>query len=205
MGPASIRPGRGDGRGAWRLGAVQSQGCWRGWRQGWRAWVAEGTRRSHGCGPWARPTIGQGRAGEARFRSLVKQPAAREDNAGTGARRLAREGEALGVFRAVPGGSAAEPRGARPPRRGVWRKRWQGPDSEQGQRVVERGLAWRHRGRSRGRPTLPRLVAAVSWLLNGARLDRNWSMQHEALLVPSTPGSGTMTKIQQFVQEHDHG
>ena len=50
-----------------------------------------------------RPTVGQWRAWYARFRALINQHAAREDKAGTFARRLAREGEALWVFLDVPG------------------------------------------------------------------------------------------------------
>jgi transposase len=50
-----------------------------------------------------RPTVGQWRAWYARFRSLVNQHTARADKAGTFARRLAREGEALWVFLDVQG------------------------------------------------------------------------------------------------------
>jgi transposase len=50
-----------------------------------------------------RPTVGQWRAGYARFRSLINRHATREDKAGTCARRLEREGEALWVFLDVEG------------------------------------------------------------------------------------------------------
>jgi transposase len=50
-----------------------------------------------------RPTGGQWRAWYARFHSLITQHATCEDKAGTFARRLAREGEALWVFLDVPG------------------------------------------------------------------------------------------------------
>jgi transposase len=50
-----------------------------------------------------RPTVGQWRAWYARFRHLLRQHTAREDKAGTFARRLAREGESLWVFLDVPG------------------------------------------------------------------------------------------------------
>jgi transposase len=50
-----------------------------------------------------RPTVGQWRAWEARFRSLINRHATREDKAGTFARRLERAGEALWVFLDVEG------------------------------------------------------------------------------------------------------
>jgi transposase len=50
-----------------------------------------------------RPTVGQWRAWYARFSSLITQHTAREDEAGTFARRLAREGESLWVFLDVEG------------------------------------------------------------------------------------------------------
>jgi hypothetical protein len=49
------------------------------------------------------PTVGQWRAWHARFRPLLRQHTARKDIAGTFARRLTREGEALWVFLDVPG------------------------------------------------------------------------------------------------------
>jgi transposase len=55
----------------------------------------------------ARPTVGQWRAWYARFSALVNRHTARPDNAGTFARRLQREGEALWVFLDVPGVEAA--------------------------------------------------------------------------------------------------
>jgi transposase len=50
-----------------------------------------------------RPTVGQWRAWDARFRHVLAQHARREDKAGTFARRLEREGESLWVFLDMPG------------------------------------------------------------------------------------------------------
>jgi transposase len=135
-----------------------------------------------------RPTVGQWRAWYARFRSLVNQHAARQDNAGTFARRLDREGESLWVFLDVQGVEAPNNIAERAHRFGVlWRKRSQGTCSEKGNRWVERVLSLRHTCRIRGRPTFPMLVEAVACLFKGERPDLNWLMQHESLPVPSTP------------------
>jgi transposase len=135
-----------------------------------------------------RPTVGQWRMGYARFRSLIKQHAAREDDAGTCARRLAREGESLGVFWDVQGMEATHNRAERAHRFGVlWRKRSQGTRSEAGNRWVERVLSLRHTCRIRGRPTFPILVEAVSCLFKSTTPDLRWLMQHESLPVSSPP------------------
>jgi len=78
-----------------------------------------------------RPTVGQWRAWEARGRSRVNRAATREDNAGTFARRWAREGAALGVWLDVQGVDAPQHSAERAPRCGVLgRKRSQGRRSE---------------------------------------------------------------------------
>ena len=136
----------------------------------------------------ARPTVGQWRAWYARFRSLLHQHTAREDKAGTFARRLQREGELLWTFLDVPGVEATNNIAERAHRFGVlWRKRSQGTCSEKGHRWVERVLSRRHTCRIRGRPTFPLLVEAVSCLCKGARPDRRWITQHESLPVLHTP------------------
>jgi len=135
-----------------------------------------------------RPTVGQWRAWYARFRALVNQHTAREDKAGTFARRLAREGESLWVFLDVQGVEATNNIAERAHRFGVlWRKRSQGTCSEKGNRWVERILTLRHTCRIRGRPTYPLLVDAVSCLFKGEKPDLSWLTQHESLPVPSTP------------------
>jgi transposase len=135
-----------------------------------------------------RPTVGQWRAWYARFYHLLRQHTAREDKAGTFARRLAREGESLWVFLDVPGVEATNNVAERAHRFGVlWRKRSQGTCSEKGNRWVERVLSLRHTSRIRGRPTFPLLVEAVSCLFKGERPDLGWITQHDSSPVPSTP------------------
>jgi transposase len=135
-----------------------------------------------------RPTVGQWRAWYARFRSLISQHASWEDKAGTFARRLAREGEALWVFLDVPGVEATNNMAERAHRFAVlWRKRSQGTCSDKGNRWVERVLSLRHTCRIRGRPTFPVLVDAVSCLFKDERPDLTWLTQHAALPMPSTP------------------
>jgi transposase len=135
-----------------------------------------------------RPTVGQWRAWDARFRHLRRQHTTREDKSGTFARRLAREGESLWVCRDVPGVDATNNVAERAHRCGVLgRKRSQGTCSEQGNRWVERVLSLRHTCRIRGRPTFPLLVEAVSCLFKGERPDLSWLTQHDSLPVPSTP------------------
>ena len=135
-----------------------------------------------------RPTVGQWRAWYARFRALITQHAAREDNAGTLARRLAREGEALWVLLDIQGVEATNNTAERAHRCGVlWRKRSQGTCSEKGNRSVERVLSLRHTCRLRGRPTFPILVEAISCLFKGERPDFSWITQHESLSAYSPP------------------
>lgn len=135
-----------------------------------------------------RPTVGQWRAWYARFRHLLSQHTAREDQAGTLARRLAREGESLWVFLDVPGVESTNNVAERAHRFGVlWRKRSQGTCSEKGNRWVERVLSLRHTCRIRGRPTFLILVEAVACLFKGETPDLSWITQHEALPVLSTP------------------
>lgn len=135
-----------------------------------------------------RPTVGQWRAWYARFRSLVNQHAAREDKAGTFARRLAREGESLWVFLDIQGVEATNNIAERAHRFGVlWRKRSQGTWSEKGNHWVERVLSLRHTCRIRGRPTFPIFVEAVACLFKGEVPDLSWITQHEPLPAPSTP------------------
>jgi transposase len=135
-----------------------------------------------------RPTVGQWRAWYARFHHLLAQHATREDKAGTFARRLARDGEALWAFLDVPGVEGTNNMAERAHRFGVlWRKRSQGTCSEKGNRWVERVLSVRHTCRIRGRPTFPLLVEAVSCLFNGETPDLSWITPHESLPVCSTP------------------
>jgi transposase len=130
-----------------------------------------------------RPTVGQWRAWYARFRHLLRQHTAREDKAGTFARRLAREDESLWVFLDVPGVEATNNVAERAHRFGVlWRKRSQGTCGDKGNRWVERGLSLRHTCRSRGRPTFPLLVEAVRCLFKGEKPDVSWITHHESLV-----------------------
>jgi transposase len=134
-----------------------------------------------------RPTVGQWRAWYARFRALVNPYTTRPDQAGTFARRLEREGEALWVFLDVQGVEATNNIAERAHRFGVlWRKRSQGTCSEKGNRWGERVLSLRHTCRIRGRPTFPMLVEAVACLFKGEKPDLSWITQREPLPVPST-------------------
>jgi transposase len=135
-----------------------------------------------------RPPIGQWRAWYARFSSLINRYTPRADKAGTFARRLQREGEALWVFLDVPGVECTNNVAERAHRFGVlWRKRSQGTCIEKGNRWVERVLSLRHTCRMRGRPTFPILVEAVSCLFQGKTPDLNWITHHESLPACSTP------------------
>ena len=135
-----------------------------------------------------RPTVGQWRAWYARFRQLLHQHTSREDKAGTFARRLQREGEALWVCLDIPGVQATNNRAERAHRFGVlWRKRSQGTCREKGNRWGERALSVRHTCRIRGRPTFPLLVDAVACLFKGERPDLRWITQHNSLPALSTP------------------
>lgn len=135
-----------------------------------------------------RPTVGQWRAWYARFRALITPHTLCENQAGTFARRLLREGESLWVFLDVPGVEPTNNVAERAHRFGVlWRKRSQGTCSEQGNRWVERVLSLRHTCRIRGRPTFPMLVEAVSCLFNGKAPDLSWITSSESLPVCSTP------------------
>jgi transposase len=88
----------------------------------------------------ARPTVGQWRAWVARFRHLISRTTQRLDKAGTFARRLEREQEALWLFLDIPGIDPTNNAAERALRFGVmWRKRSQGTCSEKGNRWVERG------------------------------------------------------------------
>jgi transposase len=134
-----------------------------------------------------RPSVGQWCIWQARFRALINQHTAREDKAGTVARRLEREGEALGVFLDVRGVEATNNMAERAHRfGGMWRKRSQGTCSEKGNRWVERVLSLRHICRIRGRPTFPLLVEAVSCLFKDESPDLSWITQQESLPMLST-------------------
>jgi transposase len=136
----------------------------------------------------ARPTVGQWRAWHARFHHLLGRHTAREDQAGTFARRLDREGEALWVFLDVPGVEPTNNVAERAHRFGVlWRKRSQGTGSDKGNRWVERVLSLRHTCRIRGRPTFPVLVEAVACLFKGETPDLSWITHHEPLPATSIP------------------
>lgn len=136
----------------------------------------------------ARPTVGQWRAWYARFHHLLGRHTAREDQAGTCARRLDREGESLWVFLDVPGVDPTNNVAERAHRFGVlWRKRRQGTGSDKGNRWVERVLSLRHTCRIRGRPTFPVLVEAVACLFKGETPDLRWITYHEPLPATSTP------------------
>jgi transposase len=135
-----------------------------------------------------RPTVGQWRAWDARFSSLLNHHATGKDKAGTLARRLQRDGEALGTLLDVPGVEATHNVAERAHRFGVlWRKRSQGTWSEKGNRWGERVLSFRQTCRLRGRPTFPILLEAVVCLCKGEEPDLSWLAQRESLPVCSTP------------------
>jgi transposase len=135
-----------------------------------------------------RPTMGQWRAWYARFNSLVNQHIPREDQAGTFARRLQREGESLGTFLDVQGVEVTNNIAERAHRFGVlWRKRSQGTCSEKGNRWMERVLSVRRTCRMRGQPTFPMLVEAVTCLFKGQTPDLSWISRDESLPACSTP------------------
>jgi transposase len=135
-----------------------------------------------------RPMVGQWRAWYARFRALITHHTAREDKAGTFARRLQREGESLWTFLDFPGVEATNNIAERAHRFGVmWRKRSQGTCSEKGNRWVERVLSLRHTCRIRGQPTFPILVEAVACLFTGEKPDLSWITHHEPQPAYCTP------------------
>lgn len=135
-----------------------------------------------------RPTVGQWRAWYARFRHLISCATARLDKAGTFARRLDREQEALWLFLALPGISPTNNAAERAHRFGViWRKRTRGTYSEKGNRWVERVLSFRQTCRIRGRPTFPLLMEAVRCRFKGTAPDLRWITHQEPLLACATP------------------
>lgn len=135
-----------------------------------------------------RPTVGQWRAWYARFRHLISSTTARVDKAGTFARRLDREQEALWLFLDIPGIDPTNNAAERALRFGViWRKRTRGTCSEKGNRWVERVLSFRQTCRIRGRPTFPLLVEAVRCRFKGTTPDLRWITHQEPLLACATP------------------
>ncbi len=115
-----------------------------------------------------------------RFTHLLSQHASCKDKAGTFARRLQREGEALWVFLDVPDVDPTNNMAERAHRFGVlWRKRSQETCSEKGNRWVKRVLSLRHTCRIRGQPTFPMLVEAVACLFKGEKPDLSWITDHE--------------------------
>ena len=134
------------------------------------------------CVIWARSGQWWGSGGRGmHVPSSVSQHTAREDKAGTFARRLAREGESLWMFLDVPGVEATNNFAERAHRFGVmWRKRSQGTCSEKGNRWVERVLSLRHTCRIRGRPTFPLLVTRCHVCSKGRRLICSWITPHES-------------------------
>jgi transposase len=136
----------------------------------------------------ARPTVGQWRAWHARFRHLISSTIGRLDQAGTFARRLDREQEALWLFLDLPGIDATNNVAERAHRFGVmWRKRTRGTYSEKGNRWVERVLSFRQTCRIRGRPTFPLLVEAMKCRFKGITPDLRWITHQEPLLACAAP------------------
>ena len=134
-----------------------------------------------------RPTVGQWRVWYARFCHLISSTTARLDKAGTLARRLDREQEALWLFLDIPGIDPTNNAAERALRFGVmWRKRSQGTCSEKGNRWVERVLSFRQTCRIRGRPTFPLLVDAVRCRFKGKTPDLRWITHQEPLLACAT-------------------
>jgi len=135
-----------------------------------------------------RPTVGQWRAWYARFRHLMSSTTGRLDKAGTFARRLDREQEALWLFLDLPGIHPTNNTAERAHRFGVmWRKRTRGTYSEKGNCRVERVLSFRQTCHIRGRPTFPLLIEAVRCRFQGKTPDLRWSTHQEPLLACATP------------------
>jgi transposase len=135
-----------------------------------------------------RPTVGQWRAWVARFRHLMSSTTGRLDKAGTFARRLEREQQALWLFLDLPGIDPTNNAAERSLRFGVmWRKRTRGTCSEKGNRWVERALSFRQTCRIRGRPTFPLLVEAVRCRFKGTTPDLRWITHQEPLLACAAP------------------
>jgi transposase len=135
-----------------------------------------------------RPTVRQWQAWYARFRHLISSATARLDKAGTFARRLDREQEALWLFLDIPGIDPTNNAAERAHRFGVmWRKRTRGTYSDKGNRWVERVLSFRQTCRIRGRPTFPLLVEAVRCRFQGKPPDLRWITHQEPLLACAIP------------------
>jgi transposase len=123
----------------------------------------------------APPTTGEWNAFYARLIRLISLHHDREDEAGTFARRLAREMESLWVFLEHEGVSPTNNHAERMLRFAVlWRNRSQGTASEKGERWVERILSLRQTCRLAGRKTYPVLVDAMDCFFKEQIPDISW-------------------------------
>ena len=143
------------------------------------------------CGKWAKkelerlvrmakapPTIGEWRTFFARFCHLIALYRDSESEAGTFARRLEDEMDALFLFLTEEGVEPTNNFGERTIRFAVlWRKRSQGTKSDKGNRWVERILSLRQTSRLHGRSTFDVLVDAMNCFFNGQKPDLSWIYQ----------------------------
>ncbi len=145
------------------------------------------------CGKWAAkelerlikmakapPTIGEWRAFFARFCHLIALYRDSESEAGTLARRLEEEMEALFLFLTEEGVEPTNNFGERIIRFAVlWRKRSQGTKSDKGNRWVERILSLRQTCRLHGKSTFEVLVDALTCYFKEQEPDLTWIRQVE--------------------------
>jgi len=123
----------------------------------------------------APPTSGEVQMWYARMVHMLRQYRPRRDVAGTLARILERELDALWTFVVE---ERVEPTNNRAERAlwfaVLWRKIMQGTYNAKGDRWVERILSLRETCRLRGQPTFPVLVEAVTCAFNGQHPDVSW-------------------------------
>jgi len=123
----------------------------------------------------APPTLGEWNAFYARLIRLISLHHDRKDEAGTFARRLAKEIESLWVFLEHEGVSSTNNHAERMLRYAVlWRNRSQGTASEKGERWVERILSLRQTCRVSGKKTYPALVEAITCFFKEQKPNLSW-------------------------------
>lgn len=126
----------------------------------------------------APPTVGQWRAFYARLIRLITLYEGRKDDAGSFARRLRKEIDALWTFLIEEGVSPTNNHAERMLRFAVlWRKRSYGTSSDKGNRWVERILSLRQTCRLRSKQTYPILVDAIQSYFKEQPPDLAWINQ----------------------------
>ena len=177
-----------DGDGVYRTWGQARQTCLAHRIRSARGWAARDKPDLAACGTWALaelhrlchratapPTGGEWRAWSARLCKVSDQDQDRQDDAGTCARRLLREMDSLGVFRAQHGVEPTNHRAERALRFGVLgRQRSLGTASEKGHHWVERLLSLQETCRLHARATSTVLVDAVTSFFRGQPPDLSW-------------------------------